>query len=342
MHQIDKSSLILDQQIQSALFPNTTYLGRACMWITDNLIKPIENLVNFIFNRFNDFNLSTFSLDSIRSKLLSVDQVVSATHLFVHSPLVNLGSTCYMNSCLQILASCNTFNELFTKKIEDSDPSRLEKKQSLQSHLAALINKLRSANPSETISYDNLKTLFTLCQALGWHTRAKNASIQADAEEFLTFLQDVFDFDSDDIYTLTFALEMGKNETLSDQVVSYFDKNKECFAQKKSPSFLIVKQSRSIYEGGRLLKVDSLVDVPTEFSLQTFNCPDSNEDNCASYQLEAAICHHSKYSISGHYTAIGRYSDQFYIKYNDNKLPKVLDSLDEIRETCTQLFYRLK
>lgn len=342
MHSIDGSCVRRDQQIHSFRVPNTSYLEKSITWIRDHLIQPIDRLVSFIYNFFDNFDSSTFNLDSIKSKLLTPAHIVPASDNMIHCPLINLGATCYMNSCLQILASCNTFNPLFTKEIVDADPVRLQKKQSLQKHLGALINILRNSSHSESISYENLKTLFTICQALGWHTQAKNASIQADAGEFLLFLTDIFDFESDDIHTFIFNLEEEKNEILTDQVISHLKQNQMPFTEKKPPSFLIVNEARSVFQQGRPVKVHSSVDVPVELNLQAFNPLDPNENNPITYQLEAAICHHSKYSVSGHYTAIGRYSDQFYIKYDDKKPPKVLDSLDEIKNTCTQLFYRLK
>lgn len=321
------------------------YLKRSWVWLKDTYYSRIQTLVNYLFNYFDIFNPSTFRLNTFSPLSFRKINVINTQDHITHAPLVNLGSTCYINSCLNLIAKSNNFNTLFTKELADSNENNLDIRNALQSNLSNLINKIRMGISFSNISYNELKRFFTLCQAAGWHQQAKTACIQSDASEFLEFLINALEFDSMHYQRFTKQVDNENNKPLIDYLVpsngNYCDDSPTDFHQSQPTPLIIVNLSRAIFS--RTLgttRATSRVHLPTTIKFDQNDPKVSFNDQ--TYKLIGAISHYSKHASGGHYYAITALNDQKFVKYDDNKQPQLLESLEDIESTCTTLLFELE
>jgi ubiquitin C-terminal hydrolase len=327
--------------IESSIEENllrSNFIGKSWKWIKENIFLKIESLVNFIFNHFEIFDPRSFSLDALSTKLLKKVSVIQANTDITQTPLLNLGATCYINSCLHLIANCNSFNTLFEIKLKENDETRLKTKQALQDHLGHIIHKIRQGLPDHSITYNDLKTFFSLCQALGWYKTAKTSTVQSDANEFLIFLLDVLEMDTKDYLSLNFGLTPNNDQTLENQLSDLLNQDHDVentFLNDLPPNFVIINESRAhLSPAEGLIRVNSQISAPESLNIK-------NGSKNVTYQFKGVIFHHSKKPSGGHYTVATKFNDQRLMHYNDKKEPQLINIDDAFEQMATTFIYEL-
>jgi len=178
-------------------------------------------------------------------------------------PLTNLGSTCYLNALLQLIARFSCFDEMLTRPIEISDagasPEQAvikKQQQALQHRLRKIIAFMRKPENLDPIPRGDLEILYQLLQINGWHHLPTS---QQDPLELLTFLQDTLGAQPskiDLIEKYTYQDKDGINQTfcktatLADlQIPLPIDQNKQLVNEFDSMDKLLDNYTREAITG---------------------------------------------------------------------------------------------
>jgi uncharacterized UBP type Zn finger protein len=193
-------------------------------------------------------------------KAISLPKACDST---LSRPLTNLGSTCYLNAVLQLIARFSCFDEMLTHPIDTSEagvsPERTlvkKQQQALQHRLRKIIAFMRQPDNLDPVSHHDLNILYQLLQVNGWH---HSPTSQQDPLELLTFLQDALGAQSskiDVIEKYTYQDQDGTNQTfcktatLSDlQIPLPIDQNNQLIKEFDSMDKLLVNYSQEMITG---------------------------------------------------------------------------------------------
>lgn len=284
-------------------------MGRIWKWIVETIFEPISCFFQKLFcSQSEIFDPLSFSLESIQEEvLMPVEHLPLPDAKVLQQTLPNIGSTCYMNATLQMIARSQFFDVLF--ETEPKDPNQ----QALQTHLKAIICRMRLGGSAENVTHANLRTLFVLCQANGWYRMAINRFTEGDSFEFLDFLTRLFD--------LSIPCQSVDSSSLTDP----------------ARDTLILIKNRVSYDPR--IRESIRVTTPVPFH-ETINVADSKN-----YRLIAVICHLSNNVLSGHYVSYIMHESntgRCFMKYDDNRSHVVDDDQkSEIEQNCTLLIYEL-
>lgn len=197
------------------------WLGRCWRWIQEKIINPILNFFASMCQTEKVLEMRPLQTDPLQEP----EELKEASESMISKPLPNLGSTCYVNASLQLIARLNFFNAMLTTPIVDNDAytdierDLIKYREELRSHLCAIIHKMRGGDPDSSISREMMETLYTLLRKAGWN---KNKYAQQDAHEFLNNLCDILSCPKKLIHSIA-KMSCELREKYNDTVQSDFE-----------------------------------------------------------------------------------------------------------------------
>lgn len=313
-------------------------------WIQSMITHTLTELFYQIYPRMRPFNLSTFSPSQVRA--FELNSMPTSIVRIEWIGLKNLGSTCYMNASLQLLASTPNFIEnLYNQQLIEKDLEILTIKTQLKNHLYHLLNDLAiGMEPSDL----DLFELFTLCQASGWHKHTLTCFEQSNEQDFITFLLYTLNFSSNSIYLSSeecFVPKASSGSNLQISLpISLFEKvsisqtlniatDHPIESYEPNP-LLFIHLQRDLKPS--LESISDDISFPRELSVHI----DSQEVGAPkfTYKFIGAVCHEGTL-FEGHYTSVLHHDERF-IYLDDNKEPQDLKSANLIKHNGSTLLYQ--
>jgi hypothetical protein len=298
--------------------PPVAWEGRKCEWLTV-VWEWIQNIFAIIFRYEGSFDKQKFDLETLQGRFKKGPAPLKqASETVPTLPLMNLGSLCYLNSTLQLIARLDIFDNAFASR-EGDDPNTA----ALRAHLGEIIHRMRHGTDETRITRDQLVALYTLVRAVvpDWANRSRYA--QQDAEEFLrglaealgVQLQDLLGVDVNDISLesapiINVTVNGREREPLSELGVKIDRTSRAVLSQL--PSLVFLKVNR-MDDSGR--KMGTAINIAEQ------------GEALPGYTPVAALLQRGS-DNAGHYTA-ATWLDSRVVKYDDSKTPQEV-AVDDI------------